>query len=519
MTVSTAIDALSRMNPVERATALIDRYFPAGIGVYADGRIELGRGEAIPMIDAATGTTIGSWRDPGTDGADLALTAAARAMSVWGGTPPFDRARILRSVSNAIQDRAEELATLETVSTGKPLRDTRAEANRVAEMFSYYAGWADKVFGMAIPVPGDWLAYTRRVPCGVVVAITPWNAPMFTAAWNSAPALATGNAVVLKPSEFTPFSSLRLAQIAELAGLPPGVWSVAPGLGATVGAALVTDPRVRKVSFVGSVPTGRRVAASAALAGIPSLLELGGKSANIVFADANIEAAAYGAVSAIFSGAGQSCVAGSRLLVERSIHDDLMERVLRAADRLQIGDPLDPTTEVGPIISPVQLSRIRDLVDLSVREGARLHASYTNRSHLTSGILGDGQWVVPTVLDGVTSDHTIETTEVFGPVLATGTFDDEAEAVRRANGTPFGLAGAVWTRDVARAHRVAEQVKAGTFWINSYKTIHVAVPFGGLGASGWGRSSGPGVLDEYTETKAVWVPTRAVDPAFPSLAY
>ena len=324
--------------------------------------------------------------------------------------------------------------------------------------------------------------------------------------------------MIIKPSEFTPASSVRLAQLAHEAGLPAGVFNVAAGLGQTVGAVLTTDRRVGKVSFIGSVPTGRRVAVAAAQArGPPALLELGGKSANIVFADADLDRAADGAISAIFSGAGQSCVAGSRLLVERRVHAQFVELVAdRAAD---VGDPLSADTEVGPIITAQQFATVNSLIEAGLNDGGRRVTGATLPVALAGSPLAGGHWVMPTVLDGVTPGNRLETMEVFGPVVGADAFDTEAEAIARANNTNFGLAGAVWTSDVSRAHHIAREVKAGTFWINSYKTIHVAVPFGGFGDSGHGRSSGPGVLDEYTQTKAIWVPTRATGSPFPSLSY
>ncbi|MDO4026624.1 aldehyde dehydrogenase family protein [Clavibacter michiganensis] len=504
-------------HPARRARDLIAHAFSDGIGTWADGRVHPGSGPAIDLVDAATGELVTSYADPGAEGAETALAAATRGARTWGAMDPYDRAAILRDVARAIGEHQEELAVLETVTTGKPIRDARVEAGRVAQMFGYYAGWADKVTGQTIPVPGDWLTYTTRVPWGVVVAVTPWNSPLFTAGWNSSAPLAAGNAVILKPSEYTPLSTIRLAQLAEEAGLPAGVLSVAVGAGTTVGAALSTDRRVGKLSFIGSVPVGRTVAQAAAGAGIPVVLELGGKSANIVFADADLDQAARGAVSAVFSGAGQSCVAGSRLLVERGVHDELVARIVAQVDALRLGDPLDPDTEIGPIISRRQVATIRSLIQAGQEDGATRLSGATPAASVADGALADGSWIMPTILDGVEPGHRLETTEVFGPVLGVSVFDTEEEVVARANATGFGLAGAVWTSDVSRAHRVAAAVDAGTFWINAYKSIHVAVPFGGFGESGHGRSSGPGVLDEYTQQKAVWVPTTAPAAPFPSM--
>ncbi|MFZ3573669.1 aldehyde dehydrogenase family protein [Streptomyces sp. BH097] len=501
------------------ARAALDSHFPQGLGSFVDGHVVPGRGEAVRLTSAATSEWVADYADAGREGADAVLASAARGAKEWAATDPFERAAILREVSRTVAEHVEELAALESATTGKPIRDTRGEAAKVAEMFGYYAGWADKLLGHTIPVPGNWHTYTERVPWGVVVAITPWNAPLFTGGWNSAAPLAAGNAVVVKPSEFTPASTVRLAQLAHRAGLPDGVFNVATGLGSTVGATLTTDARVGKVSFIGSVGTGRRVAVAAAGAGIPTVLELGGKSANIVFADADLDRAADGAVSAIFSGAGQSCVAGSRLLVERSVHAEFVARVAERAARLRVGDPLDPDTEVGPIITESQFATVTSLVAAGIEGGARRATAADLPTQVTDSPLADGRWVLPTVLDGVSPANVLETTEVFGPVVGVDSFFTEAEAIERANATAFGLAGAVWTQDVARAHHVARAVQAGTFWINSYKTIHVAVPFGGFGDSGHGRSSGPGVLDEYTQTKAVWTPTRAAGSPFPSLSY
>ncbi|WP_432565120.1 aldehyde dehydrogenase family protein [Kineococcus sp. SYSU DK003] len=500
------------------AARLLSEALPTGIGSFVDGGVLPGDGEPVVLTAAATGEEFATYRDAGDTVVEELLASSARGAQVWGAMNPFERAARLRAVSVAVAENAAQLAVLESATSGKPLRDTRVEAAKVAEMFGYYAGWADKLLGQTIPVPGDWFTYTRKVPWGVVTAVTPWNAPMFTGGWNSAAPLAAGNAVIVKPSEYTPVTTIRLAQIAYEAGLPAGVFNVAVGLGGTVGTQVTTDARVGKVSFIGSVGTGRRVAAAAAAAGKPVVLELGGKSANLVFADADLDRAADGAIAAVFSGAGQSCVAGSRLLVQRSVHDDFLDRVATRAEKLRLGDPLDPATEIGPIVTAPQYATVRSLVDAGISAGAARRTG----AHLPGSLTGDlagGRWVAPTLLAGVTPDNLLETTEVFGPVVGADAFDDEADAVRRANATPFGLAGAVWTADVSRAHRVAHAVNAGTFWINAYKTIHVAVPFGGFGDSGHGRSSGPGVLEEYTQTKAVWVPVQDAGAPFPSLGY
>ncbi|WP_231443634.1 aldehyde dehydrogenase family protein [Brevibacterium zhoupengii] len=501
------------------ARAAVHQYFADGIGSFLDGKVVPGAGNPIELTVSATGESFLTYNDSGLEGAQAVVESSQRGAEIWAKTDPFERANILRHVSAAIEDHAEELAQIESVTTGKTITDTRGEMAKVAEMFAYYSGWADKLFGLTIPVPGDWHTYTERVPCGVVVSITPWNAPAFTAGWNSAAPLAAGNAVIVKPSEFTPVSTIRLAQIAHSAGLPAGVFNVAIGEGSTVGTALTTDRRVGKVSFIGSLPTGRKVSVAAAAAGIPIVLELGGKSANIVFADADLDRASDGAVAAIFTQAGQSCVAGSRLLIQREVKNEFLELVAEKASRLRIGDPLDSETEIGPIITPPQYDIIRNLIQTGLEDGANRLTSDSLPASITDSVLGGGRWVQPTLLAGVTPQNRLETTEVFGPVLGADVFDSEQDAINRANATAFGLAGAVWTENVSRAHHVARSVRAGTFWINAYKKIHVAAPFGGFGDSGHGRSSGPGVLDEYTQIKSIWAPTQATGSPFPSLNY
>jgi aldehyde dehydrogenase (NAD+) len=487
---------------------LLTQLLPTGVHTHAGGQPITGTGRTVEVRDPATGRLVGEWSDTSVAGADAACDAATVAAPGWQRLGAFGRAAVLRRVGDAIADHAEDLAVLEAASAGKPIRDCRGEVAKVAEMFHYYSGWADKIAGQTLPVPGDWLTYTRREPYGVVLAITPWNAPLFTAAWNTAPALAAGNTVVIKPSEYTPHTTLRMVQIAEAAGLPDGVLNVACGYGATIGDALVNDDRISKITFVGSVPTGRSVAARAAARGVPSLLELGGKSANIIFDDADLAAAVHGAVTGIFLGAGQSCVAGSRLLVHDSVYDKVVERLVAVTQELPIGQPLHEGTVIGPLGNQSQLHKVRDLLQIAQSEGGVL---LTDPDRLPGSLNREGYWVAPTIVGGVQPEHTLENTEAFGPVLALAPFTDEDEAIERANQTAFGLAGAVWTSNVSRAHRIASQLDAGTVWINAYKTIHVAAPFGGVGGSGWGRSSGPDALSEYTQSKCVWTPI-ASDP-------
>lgn len=476
-------------------------------GSLVDGEIVAGDGASITLQDPATGEALLAYDSAGASLVAPAVSSASRAQRVWQGLSGAERGRRLWAIAPLLRDASEGLARLESAQTGKPLRDARAEIARVAEMAEYWAGWCDKIEGRVIPVPSGHTVMVRREPLGVVLAITPWNAPIFTAGWNVFPALAAGNAVVLKPSEFTPLTSLALGLLAERAGLPRGLFQVIAGPGQGTGAALLAAPEIAKVVFVGGVLAGRAVAAAAAARGIPTVLELGGKSANIVFDDADFASAIQGAQQAIYAGSGQSCVAGSRLLVQRSLHDRFVAALAEAQRRIRLGDPLDATTEMGPVANARQFAHVRELLAAGAASGAAVLAA-----ERPAGLPEQGFWVPPTLLAGLSNDARPAREEIFGPVVTAIPFDDEDEAITLANATPFGLAGAVWTRDLGRAHRVAARVRAGTFWVNGYRTIHVSVPFGGFGASGHGRSSGQEVLQELTQSKAVWLETAA-DPA------
>ncbi|MDP4021529.1 aldehyde dehydrogenase family protein [Methylobacterium sp. NEAU 140] len=491
-----------------RVAALLSDLLPGGrIGSLVAGEVVAGTGARLDLVNPADGRVFAGFQDAGPPVVEAAMAAARDGQRAWWSMSAAARGRAMWAVAALVRRHAEALAELETLSAGKPIRDTRGEVAKVAEMFEYYAGWCDKLHGEVIPVPTSHLNYTRAEPFGTVVQITPWNAPVFTAGWQIAPAICAGNAVVLKPSELTPLTSLALGVLCDRAeGMPRGLVSVLAGAGPTTGAAAVAHPDTRLVVFVGSAEAGAQIAAAAARNIVPSVLELGGKSANIVFADADLGRALVGAQAAIFGGAGQSCVAGSRLLVHRSIHAEFVARLAHAAERIPVGLPTDPATQIGPINNRRQRDKIEGMVEAASAAGATVAAGGGCPAALRDS---GGFYFGPTVLDGVAPDAAIAREEVFGPVLAVLPFDGEEEAVALANATPYGLAGAVWTGDVGRAHRVAAAVRAGTFWVNGYKTINVASPFGGFGRSGFGRSSGREALMAYTQTKSVWVETAA----------
>lgn len=486
-------ERLTTLLSAMRAVGLKDR--PQSL---INGALQDGTGAQITLVDPFTEQDLFHYCDADAELARAACEAAQTAQVGWAkNTSAAARGQVMQDISRVVLAHAEPLATIEAIIAGKPIRDCRIEVAKVAEMFAYYGGWADKVHGEVIPVPSGHLNYTLREPLGVVFQITPWNAPIFTGGWQIAPAIATGNGVVIKPSELTPVTTVALVKLAEGAGLPRGLVNVLCGLGPTAGQAVIEHAAVRKVIFVGSPQTGRKVAMAAAAALKPAVLELGGKSANIVFDDANLEHACLGAQAAIFSGAGQSCVAGSRLLVHTSVHAQLVDMISSGMKSISLGDPLDDATEIGPIGNARQFAHVSGMIAQAGEGGAQILTRAARPEQ--------GYFVPPTILTGLTNAAIPAQEEIFGPVVTAIPFADEAEAIALANDTQFGLAGAVWTADVGRAHRMADAVRAGTFWINSYKAIHVSSPFGGSLNSGFGRSSGTDALMEYTAAKSVWL--------------
>jgi len=449
----------------------------------------------IEVIEPATETVMAELPRAGAEEVDAAVARAKAAFGAWRAVVPADRAALLRALADAIEGRLEELARLEARNAGKPIGDARGEIGMVVETFRYYAGAPERLLGQTIPVAGG-IDMTFREPLGVVGLIVPWNFPLTIAAWKLAPALAAGNCVVLKPAELTPLSAVELEKIALEAGLPEGVLNVVAGPGRVCGQRLVEHPDVAKIAFTGSTEVGRGIAAGAAATIKRVTLELGGKSANVVFADADLEAAAAAAPGAVFGNAGQDCCARSRILVEAGVVDDFLVALAPAVESIRVGDPLDEATQMGPLISAGQ----REIVSSFVPEGAPVAIR-------GSAPEGPGYWFAPTVLAPVGNGDRAAREEIFGPVACVIPFRDEAEAVALANETIYGLSGSIWTGDGARALRVARAIDAGVLSINSNTSVRVSTPFGGFKQSGVGRELGPDALDHYTDVKNVYYAT------------
>ncbi len=461
-------------------------------------------GKTFATHNPATGDLLANIAEAGAADVDLAVRAARTAFedgSPWRKMSPRDRARILWKLGELIRTNLEEIAELETLDTGKPIFESaKFDIPQAADCFEYYAGWPTKITGDTIPTTqgGDALVYTLREPIGVCGQIIPWNFPLQMLAWKVAPALACGNTIVLKPAEQTPLTALRFAELTVEAGLPPGVFNVVTGFGPTTGAAMVEHPGIDKIAFTGSVEVGKEIMRVASKTLKRVSLELGGKSPNIVLADADLETAAKYALGGIFFNQGEMCTAGSRIFIEERGYDEFMSVLRGRAAKMVAGDPLHPKTRLGALISEEHLNRVLSYVSIGKQEGATV---------ATGGerIGTKGYFMKPAVLEGVTNSMRVAQEEIFGPVASVIKFADVEEAVREANNSQFGLAAAIWTRDIKKAHQIAKRVKAGTVWINTISTTDNGVPFGGYKSSGFGRELGKAAIDLYTETKTVWV--------------
>ncbi|MGW1028542.1 aldehyde dehydrogenase family protein [Streptomyces sp. NPDC002577] len=471
--------------------------------------VEAASGKTFPSINPSTGEVIADLAEADTADADRAVAAARAAFNgLWRRMKPRERQSLLWAFADAVQAHYEELRLLEALDMGSPIGRRRSGTTPAweAEVLRYFAGWATKIQGETIPnsIPGSVFSYTLKEPVGVVAAIVPWNRPISNAIWKIAPVLATGCTMVLKPAEEAGLAALRIGELLTEIGLPDGVVNIVTGFGETVGAALTEHTGVDKVAFTGSTATGQRIIRAAAGNLKRVSLELGGKSPDVVFADADLSRAVPGAGMGVFSNSGQVCCAGTRIYVERPVYDEFVDRVSAFADNLKVGDSLAPETRIGPLVSAEQLDRVTGYLEVGREEGARTTAG---GSRIESGELAQGYFVAPTVFADVQDDMRVAREEIFGPVACVLPFDSLEEVAARSNATAYGLAGGIWTRDVGKAHRLARELEAGTVWVNTMLLFDPAVPFGGYKMSGWGLEMGQHTLDEYLNVKSVWIDT------------
>lgn len=473
--------------------------------------VDAADGGTLPVVNPFDGTEILRIAEAREADVDRAVAAARAAFPAWAAMGASDRSRLLYKLVEKMEACFEELAELEAIDTGHPIKDTRfLDVPRTLLNFRYFAGMADKIDGRQVPVEPGFLNVVKRQPVGVVGQIVPWNFPLMFCSWKLGPALAAGNTVVMKPSEITPLSTLRLAEMMSEVGFPPGVVNIVPGYGHTAGQRLAEHPDVDKIAFTGSTATGRKIIEASAGNLKRVSLELGGKGPNVVFEDAVLPAAVGGSAFAIFHNQGQACIAGSRLLLHEPIADAFLEKFIALAESIRLGDPLDPETEMGPLTSRLHQERVLSYLETCRKEGNTI---LTGGSAPEDAALSKGCFLRPTVVEAKPGD-TVFREEVFGPFVSVTRFADEAEAVALANDTEYGLGSGLWTTNLARAHRVADAIDAGMVWVNCYKRVHPGSPFGGVGRSGYGRDLGVECLDEYTESKSVWINYDAQLPPF-----
>src|SRR5690242_15030213 len=464
-------------------------------------------GKQFESRNPATGELLATVAEGDAEDISRAVAAARKAFEgPWSKCKPYERQHLLLKLADLVERNFDELSSLDTLDMGAPIARTRSMRQRVLGMLRYYAGQATAIHGETIPnsLPGEIFSYTLKEPVGVVGAIIPWNGPLGASVWKIGPAIATGCTVILKPAEEAPLTSLRLAELCMEAGVPAGVVNVVPGYGETAGAALASHPGVDKVAFTGSHVTGQSIIRASAGNLKRVSLELGGKSPDIVFADADLDAAVPGAAMAVFANSGQICSAGTRMFVEQKVYDEFTDRVAAFGKKLRVGNGIDPNTQIGPLVSKEQLERVTGYLDVGQKEGAR---AMVGGGRLTDGALSKGYFVAPTVFANVQDNMRIAQEEIFGPVISAISFKDSDDLIKRANATTFGLGSGVWTTNVSKAHQVAKALRAGSVWVNCYQAMDPAVPFGGYKMSGYGRESGKQHVEEYLNVKAVWVKT------------